>query len=598
MGIPQYFGFLLKQYNNIIINNLYGCDRLFLDLNCAIHGCASRVLSLYENKDDLNIKNELIEEKIIESVYNYILFLYSIAKPRHLIYIAIDGVAPRAKMNQQRIRRYKSAKDKKYLNSLKDTYDKDYIFWDTNAITPGTLFMEKLNTYIYEHLKHEKLFADIQYIFSDSNVPGEGEHKMFDYIKKNDIVYHDNNDKKTISKSKKDIKIQDGEMKCEDGEMKNYIDVIYGLDADLIMLSILSKSVTIYLMRESTVYNGSKDDKTKVNNDITFIYVDINILKKNLISEFNMLSIPDKSDKSNQNDKEDEFTIHNIYDYVFICFFLGNDFIPHSTCINIYDNGIFDIIKIYITCYLQYKTYLINRDTLEINGQFLVEFIKQLSLIEDTNCLKINTTFYNRKIPSRHFNNEYEKKLFEYDNYPIINRDQDLIQMGTENWRDRYYKYNFNLQKNDLYRINNICCNYLESIKFTFLYYFDSCPSWCHYYRYHFCPTFYDLYSFILGENNEYINNLKIINSDPYTPLQQLLIVLPPSSNSLLPKNYSYIVSDIDSPLIEYYPVDFQLITYHKKKIWECIPNIPDYDDKKLLLFLENKNKNNKVINN
>ena len=199
MGIPQYFGFLMKQYNNIIIQNLNICDRLFLDLNCAIHGCVSRVLEELLKKG-VDHDKDFIEEQIIENVYNYILFLVSIAKPQHLLYIAIDGVAPRAKMNQQRIRRYKSAKDKVYLNSLKDTYKREYIYWDTNAITPGTAFMEKLNTYIADHLRHEKSLNNIKYIFSDSNEPGEGEHKMFDYIKKSDSTYHVSNDKTKITK--------------------------------------------------------------------------------------------------------------------------------------------------------------------------------------------------------------------------------------------------------------------------------------------------------------------------------------------------------------------------------------------------------------
>ena len=569
MGIPQYFGFLMKQYNNIIIHNLNNtCDRLFLDLNCAIHGCVSRVLEeLLKKGTDYN--KDFIEEKIIENVYTYILFLVSIAKPQHLLYIAIDGVAPRAKMNQQRIRRYKSAKDKVYLNSLKDTYKKPYIYWDTNAITPGTAFMEKLNTYIADHLRHEKSLTTIQYIFSDSNEPGEGEHKMFDYIKKSDSTY-------SVCTTKK--------KQNDTADINNYIDVIYGLDADLIMLSILCKTEKIYLMRESMFYNSQNNTEKVANSDITFIYVDIDILKRNLICEFNMLCIPDKKGEEHENI---EFDINNIYDYVFICFFLGNDFIPHSTCINIYDNGIIDIIHIYIKCYLQYKTLLVNRNTLQINGVFLVEFIKHLSDLEDTHCMKVNTTYYNRRITARYFNNEYDKKIFEYDNYPIIHRDDDIIQMGTDNWRDRYYIHNFNLKKADLYRINNICRNYLESIKFTFLYYFDKTPSWSHYYIYNYAPTFYDLYSFILGENTEYIQNLKIKGGDhasqPYTPVQQLLIVLPPSSNTLLPEKYRHIVTDIESPLIEYYPIDFELIKYHKKKIWECIPNIPDYNDTKLV---------------
>ena len=56
-----------------------------------------------------------------------------------IIYIAIDGPAPRMKMEQQRQRRLKSSKEKK--------------IWDTNQITPGTPFMERLNNFLEKEMK-------------------------------------------------------------------------------------------------------------------------------------------------------------------------------------------------------------------------------------------------------------------------------------------------------------------------------------------------------------------------------------------------------------------------------------------------------------
>jgi 5'-3' exoribonuclease 1 len=146
-----------------------------------------------------------------------------------LLYISIDGVVPFAKMTQQRKRRYLSVWRNTRLNT--DA-------WDSNAISPGTTFMSKLSDALNEF--KSKNIGRYNIIVSDSGEPGEGETKIFNYISKEQIT-------------------------------KQQI-VIYGLDADLIMLSMLiGNQNNIYLMRESQFYRHYMDSD--------FLYMDIDLLK-------------------------------------------------------------------------------------------------------------------------------------------------------------------------------------------------------------------------------------------------------------------------------------------------------------------------------
>ena len=108
MGIPAYFRKITTQYKNIIQPTLSNVGGLYLDLNCGIHKCCREILD--KNDAYLLTKDEL-EEQMIDNIIKYILKLYKYSNPSQILYIAIDGVAPRAKMVQQRVRRFKSKKE-------------------------------------------------------------------------------------------------------------------------------------------------------------------------------------------------------------------------------------------------------------------------------------------------------------------------------------------------------------------------------------------------------------------------------------------------------------------------------------------------------
>jgi 5'-3' exoribonuclease 1 len=205
MGIPYYFYHLTKKYKNIISNNPPDNINIYaIDFNGIIHPEANK-----ENNPD----------KLFLNLWNKINKYYEQFNPNKLI-ICIDGVAPLAKIIQQRKRRY--------LTIFKNKIDNINSTWDTNAISCGTIFMNNLDEYLNNKIIEENKTS---YILDGSINNGEGEHKIFNHLLK---YLNDQNI------------------------------IINGLDADLIILSLISGINNIYLMRE--------------NND-TIIYLNINNLK-------------------------------------------------------------------------------------------------------------------------------------------------------------------------------------------------------------------------------------------------------------------------------------------------------------------------------
>ena len=125
MGVPLYFKTIIETYPHVIQPIQSSIDYLHFDLNCAIHPCCR------------NLTNEL---DMFESILQKIKDCIKLTNVKQKVFIAIDGPAPRAKMEQQRQRRLKSSQETK--------------IWDTNAITPGTQFMEHLNTFLQKQIQY------------------------------------------------------------------------------------------------------------------------------------------------------------------------------------------------------------------------------------------------------------------------------------------------------------------------------------------------------------------------------------------------------------------------------------------------------------
>ena len=176
MGIPSYFSHLVRNHKACVqeLDNK-SVDNLYLDANSIIYDCLHRLESS---------EREFTEEQLIMAVFDKIWDYIKLMNPTKSCFIAFDGVAPLAKLKQQRNRRYKSSLEKNINNKIHDTNKNK---WDTCAITPGTPFMSKLNDMLRKAFETKR--TSIKITLSGSNVPGEGEHKIFEHIR-NNADYH------------------------------------------------------------------------------------------------------------------------------------------------------------------------------------------------------------------------------------------------------------------------------------------------------------------------------------------------------------------------------------------------------------------------
>ena len=188
-------------------------DWFLIDTNCLIHPVCFKILA--EANDD--ISNSKLEDKMMNAVIEYTEKLIEFVSPTIGVYLAIDGVAPVAKIKQQRYRRFSSVYMRNLESSIRKKHGKEKRrFWNNSAVTPGTEFMERLHHKIINWLKNKKFETKV--IYSSCKTPSEGEHKLLQFIKEN---------------------------KRENNILKY---VVYGLDADLIFLSLAANNPNVYLL--------------------------------------------------------------------------------------------------------------------------------------------------------------------------------------------------------------------------------------------------------------------------------------------------------------------------------------------------------------
>jgi len=482
-----------------------------MDCNSIIYDAVNK-MEYKEEKTQYEIENDIIDS-VIKNIKKYIEYIC----PTNTVFIAFDGVAPFAKMEQQRTRRYKS----EYMTKLHQNKGESNTKWNTSAITPGTKFMETLSKRIeIEFINNETKYNVQKMIVSPSTMVGEGEHKIMDYIRTG------NNRNETIA--------------------------LYGLDADLIMLSIfqLRYCKNIFVFREAPEFIKSsipvniQDSK----NDIYFL--DIDNLSTSIVKE---MGYQDK---------------HRTYDYVFLCFLLGNDFLPHFPAMNIRTHGIQALMDIYrLTIGNKEEKYFISKTNFKIQWKNVGIFMNEIAKREHE--FLMNEYFVREKFSKRTWNETTEEEKEEILlNTPIIyNAEEKYICPSEKGWQKRYYNTLFH--ENNI-NIKTLCLNYIEGLEWVYKYYTSSCPHWKWKYNYHYPPLFSDLVKYIPHFETDFIESLK---TKPFSPELQLSYVLPPSQLKLLPtKIHHFLINHYH----EYYPETYDFQWSFCRYFWESHPLLPE----------------------
>lgn len=402
--------------------------------------------------------------------------------------------------------------------------------WDSNCITPGTQFMQRLDAHLdlfFIKMMNTE-WKSLSLIYSSSKVPGEGEHKITRFIR--------NTRPPTCT--------------------------IYSPDADVLFLSMNLPS-SVKVMREKM----EKNKCTKCNQRghtaiscgmpmrIPYIHVCIDKLKACVINDF-------KSEMRNKVD--DDMRI--IHDFIFICFLCGNDFLPTLPCFNVKFDAIEIISKELIIYYNKNCKFLINKAG-EIEYKFLIGFFRQLASKED----RLYTTKSHRLKETR--------KKFDI-------KECEEIDLSTEKGKKEYYK-NKLFKKVDNPSSNAPHTNYLEhdsklslfdneflkareevakqyllGLAWTHSLYRKEVLSWTWYYPYHYAPLASDLAlvkdfipSFTLGK--------------PLSSLEQALLVLPPLSKYHVPEELHPIFDSC------YFPSSFEIDMFDKLLPWQATVLLP-----------------------
>ncbi|OAX79226.1 hypothetical protein ACJ72_06455 [Emergomyces africanus] len=635
MGVPKFFRWMSERYpaisQLIAENRIPEFDCLYLDMNGIIHNCT------HNDSDSPTFR--MTEDKMFIAIFNYIEHLYGKIKPKQLFFMAIDGVAPRAKMNQQRARRFRTALDAELAKekAIKQGIEmpKEDAF-DSNCITPGTEFMAKLTQQL-KYFINKKVSEDVEWqgveiVLSGHEVPGEGEHKIMEYIRQS---------------------------KAQPGYHPDIRHCLYGLDADLIMLGLLSHDPHFCLLREEVTFGRQSQKKSKELEHQNFYLMHLCMVREYLELEFQELE--------EEGVLKFAFDLERVIDdFILMAFFVGNDFLPNLPNLHINEGALAWMFKIYKQVlpklgggisdarwikskmeggelensnpaekakeftisptqkhiFSRIKKYVTHRPVndegqpvpLDLSSnlpardrKFVEQLADDLHLAWTTVSNEHGDRFLRVQLPSKETGSSgnadedddgddeegqiaFVRVMKRYENAKVKETTAEEAQQAAEQkyelkfqeWKNNYYKAKFGWGLDNHEEMRKLAENYVQGLQWVLFYYYRGVASWPWFYQYHYSPMISDVKLGLKADMNFDLGQ-------PFHPFEQLMGVLPDRSKKIVPSAFHELMTSPESPIIDFYPREFELDMNGKKMDWEAVVKIPFIDEKRLLTAMATK---------
>lgn len=507
MGIPSYYKRLIDRFPKLVQRGIQslGADVLLMDFNCLIYQCIrGEGVPPYTSE----MRPEW-EKAVLEAVKTYTVKVWTAAGRPTRVFIGVDGVVPMAKIRQQRLRRFKS----RWLAAaeldagVKKVGEES---WDTNAITPGTEFMEKLAV----SLRGLATARGAGWTVSAADEPGEGEQKLMAWVR------------------------------ARREELVGKQVVVYGLDADLIVLSLLGVAREVpgvggwQLLRELTEFEGKRAGES---------FGALNVVE--------LLGILCPSGMT---------PAEYILEYACGMSFLGNDFLPHSLSVRMREGGHDTMCR--TLSGLHEAGLRLVRDE-KVQRDACLELVRSWAIDEDRGISDSFDQKYNmRPMTAR---NERERLMLHVENLPIAWKEEETLwhrQTGlVDGWRELY-------RREWLHEAPaaQTCREYASGLQWILDYYLGKPVSYSWYFPWSLPPLWEDLASeFGKGGHESF---LAPAPSTPVAPQEQLAMVLPLDSWWLV-RDAKLRALPSKAPV--YWPSAFGFFSVGRRWLWECEAEVP-----------------------